>query len=367
MKCAASFMGLLLTVAGQAVGAQTAGNVLFTDAFQSPRLAPDWKVIEGDWRIEDAALTNEGGGLIVLDKPLGRHFEIEAEINFSMKWAALIPFYETPDDYGTLYFLRTGYWETFEMDNGQLSDFVQYPDAEITSGVYHPVRVVCEDSLVSFHYDGKLKGKTSFRLRPGARLAFSVVKGGGGLRVRNLRVRDTAPAAATVVRQLGPDDLARSVIHADYRLEGKPCGAARLGGDAASGAELKYGFERGNVFESRFARIPLEAPGCRSIRVEVEGDGSKNKFFVIVHDRSGEQHLVAEVFLTWQGWQELGVNIEAFIESPANMQRLVTRWGGDGNQKIDFPITALDLGVAKRGAGVRDSGQVRFRNVRFME
>jgi hypothetical protein len=367
VRNAVLLVSAVLAVMAEGALAETGGNILFADAFASSRLSPEWQAVEGEWRIADGALTNEGGGMMVLNKPLGSHFEIEAEINFAMKWASLIPFYATPQDYSTIYFFRAGYWETFETDDGQLSDLVQHPDPEITPGVYHRVRVVCEYNLASFYFDGTLKGKTLFRPRPGARLAFGAVKGGGGLRVKNLRVRDIAPAAVKVVRQLSAEDLARSMIYADYRLAGKPCDAARLGGDLASGAELAYGFKRDGVFESRFARIPLEAPGGRSLCIEVEGDGSKNTFFVIVHDRSGEQHLAVEACLTWQGWRELGVNLDAFRESPADKQRLATRWGGDGNQKIDFPITAVDLGVAKRGARVKDRGLVRFRNVRFVE
>jgi len=366
MKYAVCFMGIVL--AGVGVCEEAGERVLFADTFQSPQLAPEWQVAKGYWRIEDGALTAADGGLIVLDKTPGSHFELEVDVNFGEKWASIIPFYGGVDDYGTLYLFRKGYWETFEMDAGQLGGLVQHRDAEITPGAYRRVRVVCEDNLASFHYDGKFKGTTLFRPRPGARLAFSVVKGGGALRLRNIRLRRTAPPEARVVYRLEAADLAGSVMYADRHLGGKPCAGERLNGDAKNGVVLEYGFRRDKVFESRFARIPLEvAARCGKMRIELESDGSGNKFFVIVHDRSGEQHLVADVVLMWQGWQEFGVDLDAFLERPANMQRLVTRWGGDGDQAIGFPITAVDIGVAKRGARGRDRGLVRFRNVRFVE
>lgn len=188
------------------------------------------------------------------------------------------------------------------------------------------------------------------------------------MRLKNIRVRRTAPPEVRVVSRLEAADLAGSVMYADRHLGGKPCGGERLDDDAMNGVVLTYGFRRDKVFKSRFARIPLEvAARCRKMRLELESDGSGNKFFVIAHDRWGEQHLVADVVLMWQGWQEFGIDLDAFLERPSNMQRLVTRWGGDGNQEIDFPITALDIGVAKRGTRGSDRGLVRFRNVRFVE
>ena len=49
------------------------------------------------------------------------------------------------------------------------------------------------------------------------------------------------------------------------------------------------------------------------------------------------------------------------------MERLAIHWGGDGNQKIDLPTTALDIGVVKRGSRTADGGQLRFRKVRFLD
>ena len=41
-------------------------------------------------------------------------------------------------------------------------------------------------------------------------------------------------------------------------------------------------------------------------------------------------------------------------------------WHGARNQKIDFPVKAMDLGVAKSGKRVRDSSQLGLRNARFV-
>lgn len=77
--------------------------------------------------------------------------------------------------------------------------------------------------------------------------------------------------------------------------------------------------------------------------------------------------MVCKTGLVWQGWQEVGVNLKPFLESPAKMQRSVIHWGGDENQKIDFPIKAIDIGVAKRGGKFKNSGEVKLRQISFIE
>ena len=121
------------------------------------------------------------------------------------------------------------------------------------------------------------------------------------------------------------------------------------------------------MFESVFARIPLNVASCNGIRLDLDADNSTHTFFIIIHDQSGEQHLVVKTYLGWQGWQELGVNLESFLTSPDNKARTALHWDGDGNQKIDFPITAMDVGIAKRGRSNNGSGALRLKNVRFVD
>jgi len=363
MRLGIWMVGVIALVAG-AAGAD--GPVLFSDTFDAATVGPQWQVKEGEWQIADGALTNTGGGLIVLDQQPGNRFELEAEINFPGNWMSLILFYETPGDYGTLYF-GGGYWEYFEMDGGIIADYIQRKDPTITPGVDHQVKVVADYGRLTLYYDGVLKGEADLRPRPGSRLALRNLERGGRVRIKSVRLSRSAAGEPKVVRGLQPEDLGQSAVHGETGLEGKLGPAERLRGDLTGGLELKYGFAPGGAFESRFARLPLEAGLGKYVLCDVEGDGSGNKGFIIVHDRSGEQHLAGVFTLSWQGWQECAANLVAFLESPSHKQRFHTRWGGDENQMIDFPITRIDIGVAKRGARVRDQGQIRFRNLRVVE
>jgi hypothetical protein len=234
-------------------------------------------------------------------------------------------------------------------------------------GVDRQVRVVVDYGRITLFYDGELKGEADLRPRPGARLAFRNLDNGGLLRVKTVRVTRLGSADLQMVRSLQPDDLAHGAVYREAGLEGTLGKTERLRGDMSGGLELPYRFTRDNTFESRFARLPLEAAKCRYVLLDVEGDGSGNKLFIIVHDGSGEQHLVGEFTLSWKGWQECVGNLTAFLGSPPGKQRFHTRWGGDENQRLDFPIKRVDIGVAKRGARTQDKGQVRFRNLRFVD
>lgn len=355
--------GMVLVLAG-AAGAD--GPVLFSDTFDANALGPQWQVKEGEWKIADGALTNTGGGLIVLDVMPGNRFEWEVEMNFPGNWMSLIMFYETPNDYGTLYF-GGGYWESFELESGGLGTYIQRRDETITPGVDHVVKMVADCGRVRLEYDGVLKGEADLRPRAGSRLAFRNIDRGGLVRIKSVRLSRLVTGEAKVVRALQPSDVGQGTVFSETGLEGKVGKAERLRGDLAAGLELPYSFLPGSIFDSRCARLPLAADRGKYVLCDVAGDGSGNKVFLIVHDRSGEQHLVGEFNLSWKGWQECAANLTAFLESPPGKQRFHTRWGGDENQMIDFPLTRVDIGVAKRGARVQDKGLIRFRNLRVVE
>jgi len=368
MKITGLAMAGILALACGAIAAETKGRVVFADTFQVPQLSPEWQVVEGDWKIADGALTCRDGGLIVLNAPPGGRFTLEFEIAFPSNWMSVILFYTGPEDYGTLYF-GGGYWETFEMAGKEIADYVQRKDPEIVrSGGFQRIKVTSEYGLVSFSYDGKGKGPATLQFRPGSRVAFRSLPKSGLLRIRDFRLAKLAGEGVRPVYQAPVSALTKGVVYQDYEFAGKPGGQERLRVDAESGtAELTYRFKAGQVFESCFVRLPVEAARSDTVLMDVEGDGSRNGFFVIVHDASGEQHLATATGMAWAGWQDVGVNLKTFLESPREMERLAIHWGGDENQKIDFPTKAIDIGVVKRGSRTTDRGQLRFRNVRFLD
>lgn len=358
------FVGMMLSFA-PVRAEQTA---IFSDDFQQPQLSSQWEIHDGDWHVENGALTVSGGGTISLKQSPGGCFSLEFEIVFPSHWMSVIPLFTAPDDYATLY-LGSGYWESFQMVGDDIADYVQRRDAEIApTGNFQKIKVISQYGSVRFTYDGKEKGPVSFPFRPGARIAFRSLPGSGQLKIRNVRLSAIDPPPRTIVSSVSHDQLSGGVMGKDRGIEGKPGMTAEpLSVDAGGVATVSYAFADDEQFESCFARIPTDVKSCGWMFVEVEADDSHNHFFVIVHDSSGEQHLVIKSALAWTGWQEVGIDLAPCITGPRDLERLVIHWGGDGNQKIDFPIRAIDIGIAKRRSLAARTGQIHFRSLTFAE
>lgn len=359
----------VFTFAGAAGAAGAAGETqVFSDSFAGTQLSRAWEVHEGNWHVADGALTVTDGGTISLKELPGGSFAMEFEIVFPASWMTIIPLFTAPEDYAALY-VGGGYWESFQMIGDEIADYVQHKDPDIArTGGFQKVKVISDYGRVRFFYDGKEKGPVSFPFRPGARVGFRTLPGSGVVKIRNFRLAKVTPPDMKIVAELPAEELGRGVIWKDRGIEGRPGASAdALSVETSTGiAALKYAFANDGQFESCFARLPASAETCGRIFLAVEGDhASTHDLFVIIHDASGEQHLVMKTKLSWQGWQEIAIDLVPYVSGPREMERLSIHWGGDANQRIDFPITAVDIGVVKRVTAARMDGQIRFRNIRF--
>jgi hypothetical protein len=364
-----STVAAMLCLAFAALAHAADETVIFADSFQGNRLSPEWEVHEGRWEVADGALTVRDGGIISLKKLPGGSFAMEFEIAFPANWMSVIPLFTGPDDYATLYF-GGSYWESFQMRGNDISNYVQRRDDDMArTGDFQKLKVTSDYGSVTFVYDGKEKGPVAFPYRPGARVAFRSLPGSGVLRIRNFRLTKVKPAEVKVVREVRPEELSKGTIWKDRGLEGKPGATSdAVSVDARTGAAtLSYAFANDKQFESCFIRLPVDVASCGRVFMEVDADGSQNNFFVIVHDASGEQHLAIKSPIMWQGVQEVGINLTPYLKSPPEMRRQAIHWAGDGNQKIDFPITTIDVGIARRSPGAKTTGQVKIRSIRFLE
>ena len=360
-------MAVAFHVVTGTVLAQGTESELFEDTFQSGTLSSHWTIQEGRWTVENGSLRNRGGGLITLGLMPGTAFVMEAEIHFPPNWTSVILFYTAPQDYGTLYF-GGGYWESFELEGQEVANYIQHRDPDIVPGRAHKIRVVCNDARVTLYYDDQVKGTAFFQPRPASRIAFRNQEKGGLLEIRTIRIGKLAVLDGRTVYALAPADFAGSRMYRDRRRQGKLSPTDRLRvNETTQEVDLDYAFSDGNVYEGCFARIPLNVAFCNRLRLDVDADDSKNTFFVILHDKTGEQHLVVKTYLEWKGWQELGIALESFLTSPGKKERSALHWKGDGNQVIDFPITAVDIGIAKRSRRKTDRGTVRLKKVRFVD
>ena len=339
---------------------------LFSDNFNSPKISSAWTVREGKWKIQNNTLINYDGGLITLNQPPGPNFIVEMELSRPRKWLSVILFYTAPRDYGVLY-LGGAYWETFEFEDGKISNFVQNRDPKMAKTGFHKIKVVCQDGQMSFFWDGEFKGRAVYHLRPGSLLGFRSLKGGKRFRLKNIRVAKIPAKKVQTVYQVPADAMKKAKIYKDRGKQGK-LSTDKLAVDGKNlEATLSYNFSNDDVFDSCFARIPIDAKPSQGIQMVVSGDNSDNAFFVILHDTSGEQHLLTKSPVIWNDRQEITINFKKFLKTPPGRERFAIYWGGDGNQKLDFPLTAIDIGISKRDKRTKNSGKIKFGKISFIK
>ena len=358
------------TSAADDVSLHETGQIIFQDSFTEPQLAPQWRVVSGRWLIEDGCLVNRQGGQIVLGQSAGSNFVLDLEVNFprwmaQFPWVAVYTHYADSQTYGAAY-LNPGEsaCELFDRDGGIYE--VNYKGRYVFDrSRFHQVRLICRPGKVNLLLDGKPMGSANMVSRAGSVIGFGGHEQGVHYRIRNVSVRQIEPEPVDVVAAVGAKQWAEAVIWRDYRYVGRSFPDESLKVDQQhAAAVLDYAFIDPNVFESCFARATTDIKPCAAVYLDVTSDGSGNKLFLIVHDCTGEQHLLGKTYLSWQGTETLRFDMRSFLAAP-RFNRYGTHWGGDMNQVIDFPIRAIDIGVAKRTAARQSHGRISFRNIRF--
>jgi hypothetical protein len=358
-----------ILVTASASGASD-GQPLFADDFSGPSLAAEWEPLEGTWRAVDGKLVVDDGGLIALRTPPRGRFAMEFDIRMPTKeirgmaanWISVIPLFSGPEDYAALYFGSTD-WRSFEKFGDQFAGLLVHRDEDVArNGAFRSLRVECDFGTVHFSIDGKAKEPVDFPSRPGSRIAFRSLPGSGRLEIRRFRLIKLPERASARSEGLPIEAFAHGRLMADRGSTAVPGVTESPDVDRSARAiRFSYDFEPGAAFESRFLRVPIEISQCRSLRLDIDGDGSRNAFFLILHDASGEQHLLPPITIAWTGRQEVDLPLGRFAVSPSDLTRLATHWGGDGNQRIDFPVRAVDVGIAKRAGRRADSGTCSFQ------
>jgi len=200
----------------------------------------------------------------------------------------------------------------------------------------------------------------------GEKIAFvNENKKGGTFQIGNLQIKEILEVSGTIIKKLKKEDFTQGKILEDYKF--KTIEEKGMPIINESSVSLTYDFTDDKDFRGTFLRIPVSVEKADKICLMLDGDVSKNRFFIIVHDKSGEQHLIQSMPLIWSGTRVIKVDLKRFFQAPPERVIEATHWNGDKNQKIDFPITALDIGVCKREKALKQSGRIGISNLRFEE
>ena len=104
------------------------------------------------------------------------------------------------------------------------------------------------------------------------------------------------------------------------------------------------------------------------MQLTVWGDQSGHELFIVLTDAGGEQHLLAtRTILDWEGPRRITLDLDPLRHPPPKLVVTCDHWGGDGNQVLDDPVTAVTIGIHDRPDDREGRGRVRVADLAFIE
>lgn len=171
-------------------------------------------------------------------------------------------------------------------------------------------------------------------------------------------------------RVMLPADIKNPLLSA--HVNGKPSvppeGAAlRCEGD---GLHLDYVFASAG-HDACMVEFPVHQDAFSQLTVELTVSVAGSRPFVVLSDLSGEKHYfslintrtIADQSLKKAGRHVLSIPIPEQNQHPG--EKYAFRWGGDDNQRIDFPVKSILLGLNDYPDAVQGSGSCIFHKISF--
>lgn len=344
-------------------------RTLFEDRFDSPEIKKDWTIESGKWEIKNGTLLNQNGGIISVKKPF-ENFVLEADVR-TAEWTAKYPWvsvafsYEDKNNNSFLTLTPAeSHYYIYTVENGK--NFTKTGrKIPFDQKKFHKVKIACSYNVVSFFWDDAFMFSGNADCS-GSRIAFIGNGDGVDFEIKNLRIMEIMETPGKTVEELKASDLANAEIWNDYQFK---CAPEKENKPIIEGAIvfLPYDFTDDKEFRGTFLSLPVNIKKAGKICLTFHGDASMNKFFIIVHDKSGEQHLLYNGVVRKDGPHDTKVDMADFLKSPPPYFIEATHWNGDKNQKIDLPITKLDIGICRSGKAEKQKGRIGISNLRFEE
>ena len=164
---------------------------------------------------------------------------------------------------------------------------------------------------------------------------------------------------------------ARQVIltsHVNGKNAPAPKGAKQTVTD--DGIVLDYVFPSPG-HDACMVEFPVNQKEFREVTVEITADKPGHRPFIVLTDKNGEKHYfslintrrIKEQVIKKAGRQKLTTPI--LIRNKHRGEYFAFRWGGDDNQKIDFPVKRIMLGLNDHPDESMDSGRIVFHSILF--
>lgn len=156
--------------------------------------------------------------------------------------------------------------------------------------------------------------------------------------------------------------------HVNGKSAPNPEGASVVVGK--SGIEINYVFPSAG-HDACMAEFPVNIEKCNFFTVTFSVPAPGHRPFMVLTDRNYEKHYfaladtrrIAGQAITKSGTQTRQGKIAVANEHPGEYFEF--RWGGDDNQKIDFPVKKLMLGINDFPDTFQGKGRITFHSMTF--
>lgn len=137
-----------------------------------------------------------------------------------------------------------------------------------------------------------------------------------------------------------------------------------------SGVEITYNFTSPK-HDAVMIEFPTMIPYVDSVTVDLTVEKPGHRPFIVVTDANGECHYfsliptskIADQVIKKSGRQTL--NAPLILKNKFLGERFAYRWGGDNNQKIDFPIRRVMLGLNDYPDAFTGRGKIILHTIKF--
>lgn len=311
----------------------------------------DIKVVEGDWQnATDGTLVNRNGGTAVMgmDNWENYTFEVTCKVPESQaQWPyiGLILRYQNPNK-KIVFNISPKEHYYYVTENGNRLDGRRVP---FKFGTEHRLKITCVDEEISFSLDGQDIGKVE--------TSGQNYKGKVGFAGYS---STTAIFSDPVITPGNPKEAnLKQVAVVDFN--------EHLTQSYYPGSDSLKADSKDRILSLIGRNTDIPAPADK-ITVNIKGDGLEHTIGIIVTDNSGEKHFLGKRKIRGTAWKEFIIDLRPFFKAPDPGEIRGTSWGGDANQKIDFPIKMVELGLwdnvrsFEENRGV-DIGQVKFFSI----
>lgn len=123
---------------------------------------------------------------------------------------------------------------------------------------------------------------------------------------------------------------------------------------------LKYNFTT-EKHDTLFFDLDTSLEHASELTAQVNGDGKGHTLFVVIRDKSGECFYFPGPAIKFKGWKTVKIKFKYPEVNPG--EKYASIWGGDGNQKPDFPLRGITLGLNDTPDSSTGGGTIQIRKI----